>query len=50
MHTHATLPGTGKTLTVTNKLSGGLPPAYAPLFMTFSARTSANMVQDIIGG
>jgi hypothetical protein len=41
--------GTGKTLTVSSKLSGGMPPEAVPIFLTFSARTSANMVQDIIG-
>jgi len=55
-HAHATttitppLPGTGKTLTVNAKLSGGMPSEVVPLLLTFSARTSANMVQDIIGG
>ena len=42
-------PGTGKTLTVNAKLFGGMPPEVLPLRMTFSARTSANMLQDIIG-
>lgn len=41
--------GTGKTLTVANKLAGGLAPEFVAHTMTFSARTSANMVQDIIG-
>jgi dynein heavy chain len=41
--------GTGKTLTVVNKLLGAMPPEVQPSFMTFSARTSANQTQDIIG-
>ena len=40
--------GTGKTLNVANKLMTGLPADFVPVFMTFSARTSANMTQDII--
>ncbi|GBF98747.1 dynein heavy chain axonemal [Raphidocelis subcapitata] len=41
--------GTGKTLTVAAKLTGpAAPPELAPLLLTFSARTSAGMVQDII--
>jgi hypothetical protein len=43
-------PGTGKTLTVSSKLLCGMPGEFLPLQLTFSARTSANMVQDIIGG
>jgi hypothetical protein len=27
-----------------------MPPEVVPLLLTFSARTSTNMVQDIIGG
>jgi dynein heavy chain len=42
--------GTGKTLSLTAKLLEGMPPEVQPLFMTFSARTSANQTQDIIGG
>lgn len=45
----STPPGTGKTLTVANKLTGGMPEEFVAHPMTFSARTSANMVQDIIG-
>jgi dynein heavy chain len=41
--------GTGKTLSLTAKLLEGMPPEVQPLFMTFSARTSANQTQDIIG-
>ncbi|KXZ54227.1 hypothetical protein GPECTOR_5g319 [Gonium pectorale] len=40
--------GTGKTLTVANKLLNDMPPEFQPLFMTFSARTSANQTQDIL--
>ena len=42
--------GTGKTLNVTNKLMTGLSDKLIPLFVTFSARTSANMTQDTIDG
>jgi hypothetical protein len=41
--------GTGKTLTLMTKLLEGMPPEVQPVFMTFSARTSANQTQDIIG-
>ncbi|EFJ44217.1 dynein heavy chain 2, partial [Volvox carteri f. nagariensis] len=37
--------GTGKTLNVANKLLNDMPPEVQPLFMTFSARTSANQTQ-----
>ncbi|WIA11828.1 hypothetical protein OEZ85_011917 [Tetradesmus obliquus] len=40
--------GTGKTLSLSAKLLEGMPPEVQPLFMTFSARTSANQTQDII--
>ncbi|KAG2439747.1 hypothetical protein HYH02_010624 [Chlamydomonas schloesseri] len=40
--------GTGKTLNVSNKLLNDMPPEVQPVFMTFSARTSANQTQDII--
>ncbi|KAG2485619.1 hypothetical protein HYH03_015682 [Edaphochlamys debaryana] len=42
--------GTGKTLNVANKLLNDMPPEVQPLFMTFSARTSANQTQDILDG
>lgn len=37
--------GTGKTLNVANKLMNDMPPEVVPVFMTFSARTSANQTQ-----
>ncbi|XP_016065513.1 PREDICTED: dynein heavy chain 1, axonemal [Miniopterus natalensis] len=40
--------GTGKTLTVSNKLLKNLPLDYISHFLTFSARTSANQTQDLI--
>ncbi|EDL24804.1 mCG3819, partial [Mus musculus] len=40
--------GTGKTLTVSNKLLKYLPLEYISHFLTFSARTSANQTQDLI--
>ncbi|GAX80571.1 hypothetical protein CEUSTIGMA_g8008.t1 [Chlamydomonas eustigma] len=40
--------GTGKTLNVSNKLMTEMPADVVPVFMTFSARTSANQTQDII--
>eukprot|EP00899_Mesostigma_viride_P012150 jgi/Mesvir1/20936/Mv08007-RA.1 len=42
--------GTGKTLMLQDKLSNGMPELYAPLFLTFSARTSANQTQDLLDG
>jgi dynein heavy chain len=43
--------GTGKTLTVKQKLMTGLDASvYQPLFLTFSAQTSANQTQDILDG
>lgn len=41
--------GTGKTLTLMTKLLEGMPAEVQPLFLTFSARTSANQTQDTIG-
>uniref|UniRef100_A0A8C5KDU7 Dynein axonemal heavy chain 1 n=1 Tax=Jaculus jaculus TaxID=51337 RepID=A0A8C5KDU7_JACJA len=40
--------GTGKTLTVADKLLKNLPLEYISHFLTFSARTSANQTQDLI--
>ena len=40
--------GTGKTLNVMDKLSNHMPDQYQPVFMTFSARTSANQTQDFL--
>ncbi|XP_032988956.1 dynein axonemal heavy chain 1 isoform X1 [Rhinolophus ferrumequinum] len=40
--------GTGKTLTVSDKLLKNLPLEYISHFLTFSARTSANQTQDLI--
>ena len=40
--------GTGKTLTIADKLLKGMPKDYISNFMTFSARTSANQTQDLI--
>lgn len=40
--------GTGKTLTISNKLLRNLPLEYISHFLTFSARTSANQTQDLI--
>jgi dynein heavy chain len=40
--------GTGKTLNVMDKLSNHMPEQYVAVFMTFSARTSANQTQDFI--
>ncbi|NWU63519.1 DYH1 protein, partial [Pterocles burchelli] len=40
--------GTGKTLTIMDKLLKNLPPKYITHFLTFSARTSANQTQDLI--
>ena len=40
--------GTGKTLNVVDKLSNRMPESHAPIFVTFSARTSANQTQDFL--
>ncbi|NXX67841.1 DYH1 protein, partial [Spizella passerina] len=42
--------GTGKTLTIADKLLKNLPNKYIAHFLTFSARTSANQTQDLIDG
>lgn len=38
----------GKTLNVTQQLTSTFPAEVIPIFLTFSARTSANQTQDII--
>ena len=41
--------GTGKSKYITGKLLTGLPKeSYIPLFVNFSARTSANQTQDLV--
>ena len=40
--------GTGKTLTIANKLTRSMPKEYSPEFIVFSAKTSANQTQDLI--
>lgn len=40
--------GTGKTLNISSKLMKDMPPDVVPVFLTFSARTSANQTQDMI--
>ncbi|CAB3221174.1 unnamed protein product [Arctia plantaginis] len=40
--------GTGKTVTITAKLSHGLHKKYICEFIVFSARTSSNQTQDVI--
>ena len=43
--------GTGKSVTLQAKLMTGLPgDVYSPIFLSFSAQTSANQSQDIIDG
>ncbi len=40
--------GTGKTLTIANKLTRSMPKEFIPEFLVFSAKTSANQTQDLI--
>ena len=40
--------GTGKTLTMSDKLLNNMPAQYITHFLNFSARTSANQTQDYI--
>ncbi|CAH2055605.1 unnamed protein product, partial [Iphiclides podalirius] len=40
--------GTGKTVTITSKLTRGLHKKFICEFIVFSARTSANQTQDVI--
>ena len=40
--------GTGKTLSVLDKLMSGMPDKYSPVKVGFSAQTSANQTQDLL--
>jgi dynein heavy chain len=40
--------GTGKTLSVLDKLMSGMPDKYQPVKVGFSAQTSANQTQDML--
>ena len=40
--------GTGKTLSVLDKLMSGMPEKYTPVKVGFSAQTSANQTQDLL--
>ena len=42
--------GTGKSLSISDKLVRNMPSDYIPDFITFSAKTSANQTQDLIDG
>lgn len=42
--------GTGKTLTIADKLTSKMPKEFLPEFIVFSAKTSANQTQDLIDG
>ena len=42
--------GTSKTVIIKDRLSNGMPENFDPIFMGFSAQTSANMTQDILDG
>ena len=39
---------TGKTLTISDKLTRSIPKEFSPEFIAFSAKTSANQTQDLI--
>jgi len=40
--------GTGKTVNISRHLQNGVGDAYVPIFVTFSAQTSANQIQDLL--
>jgi dynein heavy chain len=40
--------GTGKSVTIKNKLLSGMPSKFSSIFLNFSAQTSANQTQDLI--
>ena len=40
--------GTGKTLTIADKLTKAMPKDFIPDFIVFSAKTSSNQTQDLI--
>ncbi|KAI9349443.1 dynein heavy chain and region D6 of dynein motor-domain-containing protein [Zopfochytrium polystomum] len=40
--------GTGKSVTIQDKLMKGMDPTYTPITFNFSARTGANQTQDLI--
>ncbi len=40
--------GTGKTLTIADKLTRSMPKDFTPEFLNFSAKTSSNQTQDLI--
>ena len=40
--------GTGKSVTIKNKLLSGMPSKFNSIFINFSAQTSANQTQDMI--
>ncbi len=40
--------GTGKTLTIVDKLTRSMPKDFTPEFLNFSAKTSSNQTQDLI--
>ncbi len=40
--------GTGKTLTIADKLTRSMPKEFSPEFIVFSAKTSSNQTQDLI--
>ncbi|KAI8841134.1 dynein heavy chain and region D6 of dynein motor-domain-containing protein [Chytriomyces cf. hyalinus JEL632] len=40
--------GTGKSVTITDKIMKGMDSSFTPLIFSFSARTGANQTQDLI--
>ena len=40
--------GTGKSVTIQDKLMNGMDPSFIPITVNFSARTSANQTQDLL--
>jgi dynein heavy chain, axonemal len=47
---HCSSQGTGKSVSIKQKLINGMDEKYSSIFLNFSAQTGANQTQDIIDG